>query len=246
MKKRLKDILIVGLPVFLLIVMSVILVYSIILQSTADTLGNDIGTKFGSMVGNAIGSFDGMTRGRKEGTEAGKEAGKSAEDTKADIGNQLQQMEKLEVLAAGIKLSNFHTIGENTDYAALYLANGNVVFTVDMSKAAAHIEGSELHIALPQPYGLIYVDESSIEKAAEYQKTFFTGDAKDGFDAYLNTMAKMDEATPETLNNYDVLIQSAKESAVKQVSMLAGSVASGYKDIIVTFDEQMEEQTNDR
>ena len=180
-----------------------------------------------------------MTEGRKKAENEAKKDALDAKDTKAVIANQIHQMENLEVLVASVKLSNFHSIGKKTspEYAALYLVNGNVVFTVDMSTAEITVETDGLHIALPNPVGSLYFDESSVEKVAEYQKRIFNGAAEDGFDAYLNTMSKIQEVTEETLDNYDVLIASARSAAENQVTLLAKAVSTTYDNIVIEWME---------
>jgi hypothetical protein len=215
--------------------MACVFVFATYYRINAASLGGGLGTSTGSLAGKAIGSLEGMTVGMAKGTEAGKAEGLSAEDTKAEIVNQIQQVGELEVLVASVKLSNFHTIGDSIDYAALYLVNGNVVFTVDFAQAKIVAENDTLHITFSKPKGNLYLDESSVEKVAEYQRRFFNGSAEDGFDAYLNTMTKVQEATEDTLDNYDSLIVAAKESAANQVTLLAQSVSTTYNRVVVEF-----------
>lgn len=239
MKNLIKKIPQAGLPIVLCVLMAIVLIYTINLRINATSLGGGLGASAGSLAGKAIGSLEGMTTGRTEGTAAGKAAGLSAEDTEAKIENQIQQVGKLEVLVASVKLSNFHTIGkeDNPNYAALYLVNGNVVFTVDMSQAKITPQAGGLHILLPKPTGELYLDDSSVEKVAEYQRRFFNGSAEDGFDAYLNTMVKTQEATEETLGNYDVLLSSAKNAAENQVALLAKSVSTSHGNVVIEWAE---------
>lgn len=239
MRKFMKKIPPNSVLIILCVLMSIVLLYAFNLRINAASLGESIGAGSGALVGKAIGSLEGMTTGRIEGTEDGKIVGLSAEDTEAEIADQIKQIEKLEVLVASVKLSNFHTIGKekSPNYAALYLVNGNVVFTVDMSQAEIKLQENNLHIVLPKPVGSLYLDDSSIEKVAEYQKQFFNGSAEDGFDAYLNTMSKMQEATEETLDNYDVLIASARSAAENQVTLLAESVSTSCDNIIIEWTE---------
>lgn len=226
-----------SLLVVLCVLVGCVMIYTIYLRINATSMGGGIGAGTGSVVGKAVGSLEGMTKGRVEGTEAGKQAGLSAEDTEAKIANQLQQMENLEVLVASVKLSNFHTIGQGKDYAALYLVNGNVVFTVDMSKAQIVSGADKLKVTVPKPVGTLYLDESSVEKVAEYQRKFFNGNAEDGFDAYLNTMKKMQEASEETLSNYDDLENSARQAAENQISLIAKSVSTAYEEVEIAWAE---------
>ena len=221
-----------------LLLMAILLLFTLYCRSRVRSAGSQLGSETGSLVGKAIGSLQGMTEGRSKGRKAGKKAGLSAEDTEAVISNQLHQLENLEVLAASVKLSNFHSIGQEDSfkyYAALYLVNGNVVFTVDMSQAEISAKSDDLYITLPKPVGSLYLDDSSVEKVAEYQTKLFNGDAEDGFDAYLNTMKNMQEASEETLDNYEALISTAKDAAERQVTLLAKSASNDYDKIIITF-----------
>lgn len=226
------------IPMVLCIFLLGILLYLFFLRTRAAVLGEKLGTNMGIVSGKVIGSIEGMTKGRAEGTEAGKQEGLSAKDTTATITSQIRQMENLEVLVASVKLRNFHTIGVNTSYAALYLANGSVVFSVDLSKASITAENGELTITLPMPEGNLYIDESTITKVAEYQKRYFTGSAEDGFDAYLNTMAQMQKASEETLDNYEALLTSAKKAAENQLKMLVRAVSVDVNEIVIAWDEE--------
>ena len=213
-----------------------IMIYTIYLRINATSIGGGIGAGTGTVVGKAIGSLEGMTLGRAKGTEAGKQAGLSAEDTKARIASDIHEMENLEVLVASVKMSDFHAIGgDNKAYAALYLANGNVVFTVDMSQAQIEEGDDGLHILLPGPKGTLYIDDSSVEKVAEYQRKLFNGSAEDGFDAYLNTMRKMQQASEETLSNYDFLLNSARQSAERQVKLIVKAVSTSNSDVLIEW-----------
>lgn len=230
-----------GIPVFTIllsccILAGLILIYAIYLNVTAYTHGNEMGKRIGSLAGKAVGSFAGMTEGREQGFADGKAAGLSAEDTVAEIANGLHQINHLEVLVASVKASNIHTIGDD-DYKAIYLLKGNAVFTVDLSKAVIDLKDNELKVLLPLPEGKLFIDQSKIEKIAEYQKHFFSGSAESGFEAYLNSLQNISEATAETLDNYDVLIEAAKESAKKQVQQLALSVRFNYYPVSVDIKE---------
>ncbi len=220
----------IGITIFMVVVLFVALNFTL----GAKSFGGNLGTG----VGKAIGSLEGMTKGYSEGTAAGKAKGLSAEDTEANIASSLKKSEKLEVLVASVKLSNFHTIGEeeNPDYAALYLANGTVVFTVDLSQADVNLDGDTLCIVLPLPEsGKLCIDESSIKRKSQYQKNFFSGSADSGFDAYINTMKKQGTVSEETLSNYSELLEAAKLSAENQVKKLVASSSVTCKATEITF-----------
>ena len=220
-----------------LVLAGMFLVVAIIFVIESSHMGKNLGMATGSAAGKAVGSLRGMTQGQIEGSAAGKAEGLSAKDTEAEVLEDLQQVENLEVLVASVKLSDFHTIGDedSPSYAALYLVNGNVVFTVDMSQAGISVQSDGLHIRLPEPIGSLYVDDSTIEKLTEYQRKLFNGSAEDGFDAYLNTMARVQTATAEVLNNYDMLIRSAKSAAENQVKLLAESASVSDEPVIIEW-----------
>ena len=92
-----------------------------------------LGAVQGKIVGLAVGSYKAVTESVPSGYSDGKDQGLSAEDTKSTIAAYTRGIGKLEVLVAGVKLSNFHQVGDK--YAALYLTKGNAVFTVDLSEA---------------------------------------------------------------------------------------------------------------
>ena len=144
----------------------------------------------------------------------------------AEVANKMRQIENLQVLVASVKLRDFHSIGDNVAYAALYLAKGDYVFTIDLSEAVIRIGDDELIIELPDPKGKLCIDESSIEKIAEYQQKWFNGSAEDGYYARLNTQKKLREAAEDTLDNYEELFASAKDAGEKQVKRLAQTVGT--------------------
>lgn len=237
-KKTVKKLPSFAIPLIGCILTACILAIAIYYNSNATSMGGEIGKGTGELVGKAIGSFYGLTKGREEGSAAGKAAGLSAQDTEADIANEIHKINNLEVLVASVKINDFHSIGENVEYAALYLLKGDVVFSVDLSRADIVVQNGNIQVILPLPQGELYIDQSQVEKVAEYQKHFFSGSAEDGFDAYLNSMVKVYEASAETLDNYPVLIEAAKESAEKQVRQLVMSVAISNNSVNVVFKEE--------
>ncbi len=242
MKKVLKKIPKRILPYIVFILSALILAYCIFLRVGASSKGGSMGQDLGSKVGNAIGSFEGFTKGRSEGEEAGKSAGLSADDTAAEIANEIHKVENLEVLVASVKVTDMHSIGQDNEYAALYLVKGEAVFSVDLASAKIEFQNDTIHITLPRPKVELHFDQSQIDKAAEYQKYYFSGSAEDGFDAYLNTMTKLKETTADELDNYDELLDEAKESAKKQVAQLATSANMRKRNVYIEFEEEQENE----
>lgn len=235
MKKWIKKLPVSWVLAVCCVLAAALLIFTISLKANSSSVGSSFGRNIGTLAGRAVGSVQGMTEGSVSGTKAGREAGKSAEDTCAFIEGEFRQISRLEVLAASVKLSNFHKVGENVKYAALYLVNGNVVFTVDLAQTEVRAEGQTLQIRIPQPECDLYIDDSSIEKAAEYQRKLFNGSAEDGYDIYLNSMKKLHQVSEDTLSNYNELLEAAKASAEKQVTALAQSASKSFRDVTVEF-----------
>lgn len=211
------------------------LVFAICIRVKADSIGNVLGETTGSSVGKVIGSFEALTDYREAYAE-GKEEGLSAVDTTAEVTNKVQELNKLEVLVAGVKLRDEHSVGDE-EYVALYLLKGDAVFTVDFSDAEITKEEDVLLITIPEPEMELIIDQSKLEKVAEYQKFLWSGSAEEGFDAYLASMAKVTEETKESLANYDTLMEAAKESAERQVKQLVHSVSVSEVEVKIRFKE---------
>ena len=237
MGKHIKKLPPFAVPLIGCVLAACFLVVALYYNANAISRGSSMGQGTGSLVGKAVGSLEGMTKGREEGIADGHAAGLSANDTSADIANEIRKIQNLEVLVASVKIHNYHSIGDDVEYAALYLLKGDVVFSVDLSQADIVVRDNEIHISLPLPHGELYIDQNQVEKVAEYQKHYFSGNAEDGFDAYLNSMRKVYEASAETLDNYAALIEAAKESAEKQIRQLVLAVAVNTHQVTVDFKE---------
>ena len=212
-----------------------VLIYVIGLYQKAEAMGTRLGQSAGTEVGQFVGASEALADYGKAYAE-GKEQGLSAEDTTAEVANKIKEVERLEVLVASVKLNDIHTVGD--DYAALYLLKGDAVFAVDLSKAEIKAQNDELYITLPQLEMDLIVDQSKIEKVAEYQRFLFDGSSEDGYDAYLNSMTKIIEESKEALVNYDSLKNTAEETAIRQVTQLANSVAAKQREVVVKFKEE--------
>ena len=213
-----------------------VLLYVISLSFKANTIGDSLGNSLGHRTGQVAGSFQALTD-YEEAYSEGKEEGLSAEDTSAEIVNKMMEIENLEVLVASVKLHDFHTIKD--DYAALYFMKADAIFTVDLSKAEIFESKGIIYINLPEPE-MRLEKTSDVEKLADYQKWGWTGAAKDGVEAYINTYNKLNEVSKDTLSNYPELIKAAEESAKKQVKELVTSVSMIKKEISVEFMEEVD------
>lgn len=213
--------------------------YAIPTYEDALSVGASIGNSTGSIVGNFIGSYNGITEGLGSGAEAGKEEGLSAIDTEAKIRSRFVEVGKLEVLEAGIKLTNVSTLGEN--YANLSVLKGVAVYSIDLDNVDLEFKDSnEVLITLPDIDVEVFIDENATEKLAEYQKYKWTGGIEDGFTMYLNSRKELDNKTLQEMENYKNLNDSAKSSAVKQVEIIAKAATGNDKKIAVLFKDDKE------
>lgn len=223
------------LSVIIIILVVLLIAANIIVQNKARELGSELGRRDGERAGLATGSWRGVTEGIKSGIEAGKETGLSAEDTEAVILEMMQEIERLEVLCAEVKLKNLHEIG--TAYKVLYIAKGNAIFTIDLSQATAAVdmERKIAEITIPRPELDLYLNQAGTEKLAEAQNFSLTTSARDGIEAYLNSLVQIEKNVRDTMENYDSLMESAEEAAQQQINMLASTVCGPEWKVSVEF-----------
>ena len=235
--KRPKPPLVIGvLFVVILIYFAVLLVP---LMRIAETVGKKTGEGSGSAAGIAIGSVEGAVQGAPDGYAEGKEEGLSAKDTEAEIANTIEgsvkELGKLEVLAANVDLTTYHTLGKK--YGALYLARGSAVFTVDLGEARVNSQNGSIYIELPKPEAEITIDPSETETIAEWQRKYFDGTSSEGFEAEINSFKEMSDVSEDEVANYSELQELASESAIKQVEEIAYAVR-GNNDVTVKVSVQ--------
>lgn len=209
-------------------------IIALFLRIAAPHIGAAIGNSTGTMVGKAIGSFR-AGEAMKAGIKDGKDVGLSAEDTIANVKTNLVETGQLQVLTAGVKITDFHTLGK--DYAALYVLKGSAIFTVDLTTVTVDYDGvnSSMVIDIPKPQMEVYIDVNETEKLAEYQKHKFAGSAEDGAKAYLNTIEQSEEKIRESISNYDSLIEQAETAAQKQIEAFVHAVRGNILSVTVSF-----------
>lgn len=224
---------------FLLCLLAIVFaVLSLLFWVRARSTGERMGEAAGTQVGRAIGSLDGLTRGQLEGSEAGKAEGLSAKDTTADICGKVREVEKLEVLIASGTFSDVLSIGTNpVDYAALLSMKYHAVFTVDLETADITLREDGLHILLDPPEAE-FIPVGEIEKRNEFQRPGFLferGSAEAGYIATDNALNRLRPKAQERLQNDEALIESAKASAVTQLTQLVHAVSLTNPPVIVSF-----------
>lgn len=192
----------------------------------------------GMAAGTATGSFRGVTQGIAAGAEAGKEAGLSAENTTVIIGNKMTETGNLQVMLVDLKLSDIYQQGpeDNPQYAALLDIKGEGVFSVDLtqSKIVYNETEKQITITIPEPVFTPYLDDNTVEILAEYRPRFLNGSTINGYQGYLNSRTQIDKRLQEEMLS---MLEPAKESALKQVELLARSVCGSTASIQVSFIE---------
>ncbi len=221
------------LSVILFITFTAFLFIVMPLLFNAKKTGELIGNTAGWAAGTALGSFDGITEGLEEGYGDGKEEGLSAKDTDVKVANEMISVGKLEVLVAEDQFID--EFREGTDYKALFVYKAQTVFSVNLESAEISKEGNTIKIALSEPECEFIIDEKESEELAEWQKYFWSGSTEAGYIGYMNSMAEIKKKAAVEMTNYDSLMEQAKTSAKKQVTILADSVAEADNSIEVFF-----------
>ena len=139
------------------------------------------------------------------------------------------------IMNAGVTLKNMNQIGEA--YHALYIISADAVFSVDLQQADISYskDNSDIYISVPKPELELFLDQNSTEKLAETQNFSWTVSAQDGVIAYLNSMTNIIEKVKDSMANYDTLMETAENSARKQVESLASAVCGENQHIHVHF-----------
>lgn len=205
----------------------------------AQELGTEIGTGIGEKVGVVKGYTEALSAEIPQGKEDGKEEGLSAKDTVIVVQEKMKEVAKLEVLVASVSFDNFHTLGEK--YAALYLIKADAVFSVDLSNLQIdkNEDGSKLYVTVPKIDIVPYYDQTESMQIAEWQKGHFSGNAEDGYDAYLNSMKQITDSDKikAELSKNETLMTMAKTSAEKQLKRLLSSICANATQIEIIFAE---------
>lgn len=196
---------------------------------------NSVGKNYGNMVGAAVGSFQAVTVDMPEAYNQGKEDGLSAADTRTELQGRLQEIGKLDVLAANAKITDVHRVGDK--YSALYEFGADVVFSVDLSQTSVYAGDEIIQINLPKPNAEINLDSTRTRLLAEYQHGWFNGTTEEGITAYLNSVKNIQGNAQDVLDNYDWLQQRAEQAATDQAAMLAGIVAEKGTKVVIRFEE---------
>lgn len=252
LKKVSADIILTAITVISLCVLGYV-VYAYIRSAE---IGTEIGTTAGKAAGRLSGSFDGITEGLAEGAKEGKDAGMSAEDTEVSIGNRIQAVGKLEVLSATVVMHDLLEIGgkqkglfsfltgDDAKYKTLIAFYGDVTFTVDLYDASIDPQGTIYNVVLPMPEATVRINDSKTQQLDSYMKHSWTGSNEDGYTAAINSIKQITLNAEESVTNYDLLKESAKDSAIKQVTFLIQSATKEEVVVHVSFKDELSEEDN--
>ena len=198
-------------------------------------ISNIVGKSFGNAVGTAVGSLQAVTDDMPRGYKQGKEDGLSATDTQVLIRDRLQEIGKLDVLAAKAKLHDVNKVGDR--YSALYEFGADILFSVDLSKANILKGDNQIEIRLPKPVVEVNVDSTRTKLLAERQRGWLNGTTEDGLTSYLNTVSQIQNKAAESLDNYEWLEQRAEQATMDQVSLIAGYITEKGTKVEILFEE---------
>ena len=171
-----------------------------------------------------------------KGFDAGKNDGLSAKDTEQKVKSTVEEMGKLEVLVANVKIPEYHSVGEK--YAAMYLFRGSAVFTVDLSKANISVNDSQILVLIPKPTAEIKIDNTETEKIKSRSALFFNGSSEEGLEAYLNTLKAVDQISTDSISNFSELNDLAKGAAKLQLKKIIENIAGSEKEITFSYIEE--------
>ena len=165
--------------------------------------------------------------------DEGKRKGLSAEDTEAYISNKMGEVGNLEIMDAGVKISDLQKI--DGAYAGLYVSKGIAVFSVNLKAAEITAKDDTVYIKVNAPTSEIYIDEESTELLAEWQKRSFTGSTKDGYLAYLNSWNNSRAELEKAVENYDDLSLAAKDAARNQITSIVKACKGKDTEVVIEF-----------
>lgn len=177
--------------------------------------------------------FDAIVKGYN----AGKKEGLSAKDTELQMKNTVDEIGKLEVLVANVKIPEYHSVGQK--YAAMYLFRGSAVFTVDLTKANIIVNSADIQVLLPKPECELRIDHKETERIKSTSALFFNGSAEDGLETYLhNILEEVKQNSTKTISNYLELSEMAKQNAKLQLEEIIENICGDGTEITFRFIEE--------
>jgi len=177
-------------------------------------------------------AFDAIVKGY----DAGKKEGLSAKDTEQQMKNTVEEIGKLEVLVANVKIPEYHSVGQK--YAAMYLFRGSAVFTVDLTKTNIIVNDSNIQVLIPKPVAEVRIDNKETERIIHRSAKIFNGSTEDGLEAYLNTLKAVDQVSTERISNFSELNEMAKQAAKLQLQDIIKNISGSEKNITFSFIEE--------
>ena len=177
--------------------------------------------------------FDAIVKGYN----AGKKEALSAKDTELQMKNTVDEIGKLEVLVANVKIPEYHSVGQK--YAAMYLFRGSAVFTVDLTKANIIVNSADIQVLLPKPECELRIDHKETERIKSTSALFFNGSAEDGLETYLHKILnEVKQNSTKTISNYLELSEMAKQNAKLQLEEIIENICGDGTEITFRFIEE--------
>ena len=235
-KKILKNIQIpkrISVTAVLTVAISILTVFVLLVEMpmlfSTNSLAQNVGANLGKMVGLAIGSADAMHDLEDVINDAENKA--NTPKVTVTVEETFKNVGKLEVLTAEVKTYYKH---EKGNYAALYILNGDGVFTVDLSKAQFEIDENIVNIKLPRP-ALDIRFKDLPKKIAEYEGFDFLVSSDDAYKGYTAAQTELIKNIKDKMVNYHMLLESAENSAKKSMKLLVQSIKGNDVEITIDF-----------
>ena len=215
-------------------ILGILFIFLAVSTVNAKSTGTQIGNIIGSAVGKAVGSFKAVVNA-KDFIKKGEDDGVSAEDTEAEITKRLQVTGKLRILTVKVSLDNLHQVGKDK-YKVLYLMEGTVNFTVDLSKVDVEYDEANklLLVTISEPVANLNINSDTVKKLSDSKEFSLLNKAEKGSKAYINSKKEIESNVKESLENYDSLMRIAKDQAKLEVKELIGSLTFA-KEVVVDF-----------
>ena len=225
-------------------------------RARAKNMGNTLGEQTGTAVGRAMGSWSGMTKGWPKGIADAIVDENTIPDAKAEITGRFQEVGKLEVLAASGTYTHAIKVGKDEeviddedvikgDVADVYFAQllsqeYSAVWTVDLNSVSVEEVDGVLKIEVDQPK-VEFNTDGSPDIIGEFEKYKNWGKSKQGAIVCVNAFNNLIEQAEEEFENDQNMMDSAKESAKKQIEQLVENVSISKPRTIIDFREEGEE-----
>ena len=233
-------------------------------KNTGKAIGFEIGNATGKIVGTYQGLTIDAINGAQAGMQAGLSAedttvsvankiqslgaGKLeilSADIKLNIMNLNGEEKESYMSVLSSVFDKLLHIGETAEYgplpsyARLFVLQGKMIFTVDLNEADIEYSsnGQKIIVTLSDPKVEVSIDETKTETVAEYfpDKSKHTVNGMTAVEGALKSRARAIKKSPESFEDYDLLMTQAKESAESQITALAQAATGNNMNVEVKW-----------